>query len=232
MGLIQLTERICYLPHDPEVDRPMLAYVRGDKLTLAIDAGYSAGHVGDFYAALEEGGLPRPTFTAITHWHYDHTFGMHALESISIAHRRTNQFLAQQRELAKDPAYLRGLKQEDVHFRREYGEQEQVTVVLADMEFEQELTLDLGGVTARLFHTAAPHSEDTVCVHIPQEGVLFLGDSTSEDFFCGGYMDQDKLGRLMDMIRGTDCRFCILSHCEPLEKEDLLAYLDTVKEQI
>lgn len=103
-------------------------------------------------------------------------------------------------------------------------------MVLSDMEFEQALTLDLGGVTARLFHTAAPHSEDTVCVHIPQEGVLFLGDSTSEDFFHGGYMDQDKLGRLMDMIRGTDCRFCILSHCEPLEEEELLAYLDTIRE--
>lgn len=152
------------------------------------------------------------------------------MESISIAHRQTNQFLAQQRELVKDPAYLRSLKQEDVHFRREYGEQEQVTVVLSDMEFEQALTLDLGGVTARLFHTAAPHSEDTVCVHIPQEGVLFLGDSTSEDFFHGGYMDQDKLGRLMDMIWGTDCRFCILSHCEPLEEEELLAYLDTIRE--
>lgn len=36
MGLIQLTDRICYLPHDPEEDRPMLAYVRGDQ----IDAGH------------------------------------------------------------------------------------------------------------------------------------------------------------------------------------------------
>lgn len=76
MGLIQLTDRICYLPHDPEVDRPMLAYVRGEKFTLAIDAGYSAGHVRDFYTELENRGLSRPTFTAITHWHYDHTFGM------------------------------------------------------------------------------------------------------------------------------------------------------------
>ncbi len=154
---------------------------------------------------------------------------MHALESISIAHRRTNQFLARQCQLVKDPAYIRGLKQEDIYFCREYAEQEQVTVALSDREFERELTLDLGGVTARLFHTASPHSEDTVCVHIPQEGVLFLGDSTSEDFFHDGYMDHDKLGQLMDMIRGTDCRFCVLSHCEPLEKQDLLGYLDTVR---
>ena len=42
MKLNRLTDRIYCFEHDPEVDRPMLAYVKGDKLTLAIDAGYSA----------------------------------------------------------------------------------------------------------------------------------------------------------------------------------------------
>ncbi len=208
----------------------MLAYVRGDRFTLAIDAGYSARHVSDFYGELEKTGLPRPTFTAITHWHYDHTFGMYALESISIAQKRTNQFLTQQRELVKDPAYIYGLRQEDLHFRREYMEQDQVTVVCSDIEFEQELRLDLGGVTAQIFHTVAPHSEDTVCIFVPEEHVLFLGDATSEDFFCNGYMDQGKLEQLTTMVQETDCIFCVLSHCEPLKKEELLVYLNTLRE--
>ena len=48
MGLEQLTEHVFYLPHEPETDRPMLAYVRGGRFSLAIDAGYSAAHVGAF----------------------------------------------------------------------------------------------------------------------------------------------------------------------------------------
>ena len=53
MGLNRLTDRIYYLEHEPETDRPMLAYIRGDKWSLAIDAGYSSSHVADFYGAIE-----------------------------------------------------------------------------------------------------------------------------------------------------------------------------------
>ena len=49
MGLKNLTKNIYFLPHEPEVDRPMLAYVKGDKFSLAVDAGYSKKHVQDFY---------------------------------------------------------------------------------------------------------------------------------------------------------------------------------------
>lgn len=55
---------------------------------------------------------------------------------------------------------------------------------------------------------------------------MFLGDSTSEDFFNGGYMDKVKLKHLIQMIASMDCEYCILSHCEPLKKDELLAYLD------
>lgn len=48
MKLNKLTNRIYFLEHDPEADRPMLAYLKGDKLSLAVDAGYSAAHVQDF----------------------------------------------------------------------------------------------------------------------------------------------------------------------------------------
>ena len=51
MGLNPLTNRIYFLEHDSEVDRPMLAYLKGDKFSLAVDAGYSASHVRDFYRA-------------------------------------------------------------------------------------------------------------------------------------------------------------------------------------
>ena len=75
MGLNKLTNRIYFLEHDPEVDRPVLAYIKGDKFSLAIDAGYSASHVQDFYREIEAEQFNKPDFTVITHWHYDHTFG-------------------------------------------------------------------------------------------------------------------------------------------------------------
>jgi len=218
MGLNKLTNRIYFLEQDPEVDRPMLAYLKGDKISLAIDAGYSASHVQDFYRAIESEQFNKPDFTVITHWHYDHTFGMHAINGISIAYGKTNEFLKDQQEQAKKLNYIEILKKEDIHFRKEYCGQDKLSIVLSDITFSDKMTLDLGGITAQIFHTISPHSEDTTCVYVPEEKVLFLGDSTSEDFFNNGYMDKDKLYSLVQTIQSIDCKYCILSHCNLLVK--------------
>ena len=168
MGLNKLTNRIYFLEHDPEVDRPVLAYIKGDKFSLAIDAGYSASHVQDFYREIEAEQFNKPDFTVITHWHYDHTFGMHAISGISVAHDKTNEFLKGQQEQAMDPGYIEILKREDIHFRQEYCGQNKLNIVLSDVSFSDNMTLDLGGVTARIFHTVSPHSEDTVCIYVPE----------------------------------------------------------------
>ncbi|MDN6502771.1 MAG: MBL fold metallo-hydrolase, partial [Tetragenococcus koreensis] len=64
MELRQLTDRIFYYPHQTETDRPMLAYVQGDKLSLAIDAGNSSDHVAEFYQTLQAKKLKLPDLTA------------------------------------------------------------------------------------------------------------------------------------------------------------------------
>ena len=93
MRLEQLTSRIFYYPHQPETDRPMLAYINGSRISLAIDAGNSAAHVDEFYGALAEADLKKPDITVITHWHWDHTFGLHAVDGAAIACEATNEML-------------------------------------------------------------------------------------------------------------------------------------------
>ena len=119
MGLKNLTKNIYFLPHEPEVDRPMLAYVKGDKFSLAVDAGYSKKHVQDFYRALRSCDLKEPDFTVITHWHYDHTFGLHDISGVSIAHQKTNLFLREQQDRANDKKYIDILKKDDTHFAKD-----------------------------------------------------------------------------------------------------------------
>lgn len=228
MALKKLTDRVLYYPHQPETDRPMLAYIKGEKFSLAIDAGSSAGHVDEFYAALQGEGLAKPDFTVITHWHWDHTFGMHRIHGLSIAHRETNAALTREMARLAEPAHRDFLKEDDACLGREYAGGKDIVVVQADLEFAQELTLRLGGMTARIFHAQSPHSEDTALIYIPEEKMLFLGDSTSEDFYNNGYMDKQKLRALIDTIEHTDCTHCIVSHAEPLTKSDLLRYLESV----
>lgn len=232
MGLKHLTDRIVYYPYQPETDRPMLSCVCGSNITLAVDAGNSAAHVDEFYSALDAAKVKRPDFTAITHWHWDHTFGMHHINGLSIAHNRTNIYLARELEHLYEPGYADFLKKDDACLNREYGNNKEIVVTLSSIQFDTELTLNLGGVTAEIFHVESPHSEDTVLINVPEEKTLFLGDATSEDFYNNGYMDRRKLKKLIQTIEQTDCQYCILSHCEPLYKADLLQYLDSVVRSI
>lgn len=225
MGLHKLTNRIFYMDHEPEFDRPMLVYIQGEKFSLAIDAGYSSSHVEKFYSLLEEEGLSCPDFTAITHWHYDHTYGMYRTNGCCIAHKKTNEYLREEMNKAQDAGYVDFMKKEDMYFAKEYDGIDEVTIVPAQLEFEDRIRLDLGELTAEIFHTVAPHSEDSVCIYIPEEKVLFLGDCICPDYFNGGYLNKEKLGALIQVIEKTDCRYCILSHDEPSTKEELLEYL-------
>ncbi|MCP3775865.1 MBL fold metallo-hydrolase [Paenibacillus sp. MZ04-78.2] len=228
MELKKISDKVFYYPHQPETDRPMLAYLKGEKIVLAVDAGNSADHVDEFYKSLEVEGLKKPDFTVITHWHWDHTFGMHHIHGLSIAHHKTNEFLNNERAKILDREYVQFLKKDNECLAKEYVDNKSMIVVLSDIQFEEELILNLGGMTARIFHVESPHSEDTVLIHIPEEKILFLGDSTSEDFFNDGYMDKNKLKTLINVIESIDCQYCILGHTDPLTKSDLLHYLKTL----
>ena len=94
MELKRLSEHTWYLPFEEKRDRPNLCYIHGEKLNLAVDAGHSEDHTKEFYKALEEAGLPLPDITVITHWHWDHTLGMHAVHGLTLANEKTRQHIA------------------------------------------------------------------------------------------------------------------------------------------
>ena len=132
MELKKLSEHIWYTPFESERDRPNLGYVKGDNWSLAIDAGHSEAHVKEFYALLEKEGLPLPSLTVLTHWHWDHTFGMHAVNGLCLANKKTNSYLAEwKRKIETNgPDEFFAL---DGSIRNEYAENRTVIVKLADM---------------------------------------------------------------------------------------------------
>lgn len=231
MALVRLTDRVSCFEHQPQLDRPMLGHVRGDRFSLAVDAGFSPAHVREFDEALRGAGLRAPDFTAITHWHWDHTFGMHSVTGATVASRETNAKLREvQAELA-DPKFVDALWEGSNAFGpvllEEYSSPEDVVIDTADIEFEDRIVFDLGGVSAELSRVEAPHTDDSVLVFVPDEGALFLGDSICEDYETGD-LDRAKFESLVGVIQGIDCEYCLLGHDVPLTKKELLGYLATV----
>ena len=181
MKLEQLTERIWYFPHEKERDRPNLGYIRGDRWSMAVDAGHSDAHTAEFYRALEEAGLPLPQLTVLTHWHWDHTFGLHAIHGLSLANAVTNRYLREFRDRIEKngPGEFLAL---DESIRREYAGNKPVRIIPADLEFTGEMMLDAGNCPIRVFQAAAPHTDDSTLIEVPGEKVLFIGDCTGGAF--------------------------------------------------
>lgn len=63
----RLSERILYINPDHSLDRPLLAYINGERFSMAFDAGASESHVKLFYRELEKENLPLPELTVISH---------------------------------------------------------------------------------------------------------------------------------------------------------------------
>ena len=220
MKLERLTERIWIYPFEEARDRPNLGYIRGDRWSLAVDAGHSEAHTAAFYGALNDAGLPLPALTVLTHWHWDHTFGMHAIHGLSLANARTNQRLLDFRgRLAREGVgFFLDL---DERIRREYAGDAPVVVIPADMVFEGEMTLDPGGCPIRIFQADSPHTDDATLIHMPDEGVLFMGDSA-----CGSFPDWIKdmaLARsLATAVEATGAKLCLQSHWTPQPRQELV----------
>jgi len=231
--LKRLTERAWYLPWEEETDRPNLCYLLGERHSLAVDAGNSPAHVGKLYRALEEQGLPLPDFTVLTHWHWDHTFGLGAVHGVGIASAKTNQKLRQVAAWQWTPQAMeeRERQGEDIpfcneHIRREYPDLGAVSVSLAEMEVEGELTLHLGGVDCRLFCRDTPHSRDGLLVHVPQEGVLALGDADCEDLYQpGAGYDPARLRALLELLSSLEFSLALPGHSGPETRGQELEYL-------
>ena len=225
MELKRLTERIWIYPYEQERDRPNLGYIRGDHWSVAVDAGHSAEHTQAFYKALESAGLPLPKLTVLTHWHWDHTFGMHAVRGLCLANAETNRHLSEFRDLLAQKGTSHFLTM-DPSIRQEYRDGKPVVITLADLVYEREIRLDAGNCPVRVFQTEAPHTDDSTLVEVPGESLLFIGDAA-----CGTFPDDDKdpalCRKLAEAIRNTGAEMCLEGHWVPLSKEetvnDLLA---------
>jgi glyoxylase-like metal-dependent hydrolase (beta-lactamase superfamily II) len=94
------------------------------------------------------------------------------------------------------------------------------------------MEIDLGDIVVELHHIISPHSEDCVCIFIPQEKVLFIGDAVGVDYYNNCYLDKDKLRSLITAIKEFDFDICVMGHAEPVSKSDILNIMSSIGNQI
>lgn len=232
--LIKLTDRIYYMLHNEETDRPILGYIKGDNYSLMVDAGNSKKHVQLFLDELSKLGLPYPIYVVLTHSHWDHTYGLCGLNAVSIACRKTNEYLDDMSkwEWTDDAMQDRLNNGEDIEFcdtmiRKEYPIREEIRVKTADVVFESGLLIYLGNISCEIKKIESSHSDDCVVVYVPQEKIIFIGDIICEDLHHGEPVYyRDKLKSLIESMKAIDFNTALFGHLPPLTKQEVISMLE------
>ena len=218
--LKKLNERLWVYPFEEDRDRPNLSYIKGDKFSLAVDAGHSADHIREFYDALKKEGLPLPSLTVITHWHWDHTLAMHAVNGLTLANETTNLHLAEFAKRIKEEGTAFFLDW-DESIKKEYADGKEVIVTLADMTFTGEMNFDLGNCPVHIFQAESPHTDDSTLIYLPDDEFLILGDCTGGEFPSWTF-DQAKGDKLAETITKINPKTCLPGHWNELPTEYII----------
>jgi len=234
--LRKLTESIYYLPFESDNDRPILGYVKGEHTALMIDAGNSPAHLEKYLIAVTDKEFFLPSYCALTHWHWDHTFGTIGLEIPIIAHHLTNQKLLEMKQWQWDLVSLEKRVEDgdeiefcSTHMQREYEDLSIIQIKSADILFEDRLTIDLGNKIVELIHVDSSHGEDSVLVYIPEDKIVFLGDVYTEDYYNDEKIYNEKNLSLFNSLKELDFEIGIHGHALPQTKKEILDILEEMQ---
>lgn len=234
--LHQLTAHIYVSDYEEENDRPRLGYIKGSKFAIMVDAGNSPAHAQMFLDELKNQGLKAPDFVILTHWHWDHVYGLTHLTMPSICSAQTQAKLIEMSHWKWDTTAMqeRLVSGEDIAFcdtciKLEYPDPLTIKVKTADIIFDKFLNIDLGDLSVLVLRLDNDHAQDSSIIFNPEEKVIFLGDITSPNYHAGPeHYTLDGITKLMDALDELNFDNAIHGHTEVMSKQ---AWMDWLEEE-
>ncbi|MFJ8103852.1 MULTISPECIES: MBL fold metallo-hydrolase [unclassified Lysinibacillus] len=230
--LNKLSDTIYYLPNQEDNERPTLGLVCGDQFSLIIDAGNSTQHAKDFLLEIEKLSVPPIKYLVITHAHWDHFLGMNEFEATVIVNSRTNELLKEWQSYRFDDNSLQK------YVKTNQMNAKCIEIIQAgipnrgsfklnspDVIFENTLTIDLGNKVCLIERIRSTHTDDSTIIYIPDEKVVFLGDSayctTTNSLF---HFKQSLLLPMINDIKKYDAEMFLLGHESICDSNEMTIY--------
>jgi glyoxylase-like metal-dependent hydrolase (beta-lactamase superfamily II) len=165
----QLTAHVWAIPDGSASLVPNVGIVVGEKAVLVIDTGMGTRNGQTVLREVARVGAGKPIYIVTTHVHPEHDMGAHVFPPDSR--------LLRSKEQVEDIAAGTGMNLVPVFAARSDLNKELLTGAhhrKADIVFERNYTLDLGGVIAKIRSMGTNHTHGDTVVLV--DGVLFSGD--------------------------------------------------------
>ncbi len=150
-----------------------------------------------------------------TEAHIDHIFGNHWFAGVCpvIGHERLNEIFW---TVAGDvPCYeysVDVLERQDKEGLKYMPSKEDYIINKPQITFGNRMSIKLGDHTIKMYHTPG-HSDSQICVHVPEESVVFTGDTVFSD--CQTWLHSANITELLDtlsFIETLDFEYLVPGH--------------------
>lgn len=234
--LKKITKSVYTMPPYQETDRPALGVIVGENFSVAVDSGNSPAHASDFLQLVKKQDIAPVKFVLITHWHWDHVFGIKTMNLLTISHEETRQKIAHLKTLEWDDASLdqRVETGEEIEFcrdmiKREMPVRDELELAAPDIAFSQKMELDLGGITVIIEHVGGVHATDSSIIYVPEEKVMFLGDCVYQDFYSGAWSyDRNEFDLLVKKLKKYEADWYVPGHQEVKTAEEMGHFFEDI----
>lgn len=187
---------------------PNIGFVVGTRGALVIDTGMGERNGRTVLAEVEKIAPGKALYLVTTHVHPEHDLGAGAFPATTKMIRSQDQvkdideFGYQLADVFSKRSAVNAELLKDAKFRK------------ADITFDKEYTLDLGGVTARILAMGANHTRGDTAVFVPQDGVLFSGDIAMKGMpsFASPYSTVSHWLASLDVLDGLQPKMVVPSH--------------------
>ncbi|GAA4423870.1 MBL fold metallo-hydrolase [Georgenia halophila] len=202
-----------------------LGVVVGSRSCLVVDTGGDELIGAELAAAVREV-TALPWSVVLTHAHFDHHFGTAAFAPCPVwAHERCREALV--RDAERDRAAW-------VAHYREAGDTATAEAlqaargVLPDRLLSSSVEMDLGDRMAVLSHPGPGHTDHDVVVHVPDAGVLFVGDLVEQGAppSIGPDSDPARWPHALDTLLAMRPRTVVPGHGDPVDAAFVAAQRD------
>ena len=207
-GLRQISAHVHIIPDNSVPLVPNIGYVVGDRAALVIDTGLGPRNGAAVYEVAKKLAGTKALYLVTTHVHPEHDLGAQAFPDTTTLIRSTDQV----KEIAevglqlakvfagRSPINAELLK--DADFRK------------ADVTFDGDYDLDLGGVKAKLTAMGPNHTVGDTIIWIESERVLFTGDLAmrAPPAFASPYSSPRKWLANLDRLEALKPAIIVPSH--------------------
>jgi glyoxylase-like metal-dependent hydrolase (beta-lactamase superfamily II) len=138
-----------------------LGLVVGTESALLVDTGSSPAQAAAIRASLSRVTTLPLRAVVITHWHYDHAFGISAFRGVPVIGHETVRARLRSAEAAHEAARLRV---------------DPAELAAPDREIALATSVDLGGRRVEIAHLGRGHTDGDLVVVVPDADVVFAGD--------------------------------------------------------